>query len=85
MNNPEIKNILHHTDENARLKRELLALARALACGTAGKIHAIKAYRAATGEGLKESKDWVEQFSPPHQPVKQYADAAIVQALERRV
>lgn len=45
------------------LEANLIELATALAKGTAGKIHAIKAYRAATGMPLKESKDWVEALA----------------------
>lgn len=45
------------------LEFNLVELASALAKGTAGKIHAIKAYRAATGTPLKESKDWVEALA----------------------
>jgi ribosomal protein L7/L12 len=40
----------------------LLETAKCIAQGVAGKIHAIKAYRTATGMSLLESKNWVESF-----------------------
>jgi ribosomal protein L7/L12 len=47
----------------AYLEQCLTELARDVAKGTAGKIHAIKAHRAATGAMLKDSKDWVEALA----------------------
>lgn len=49
--------------EIATLKELILDLAKHIACGTASKIHAIKAYRTATGAPLKDSKDWVEALA----------------------
>lgn len=43
------------------MKSTLLQMAEAIAEGSAGKIHAIKCYRSATGAGLLESKEWVER------------------------
>ena len=50
---------------NERLRKELLEAAESIARGVAGKIHAIKAYRASTGARLMDSKKWVESFNPP--------------------
>ena len=44
------------------LEIELLSLAQAIANGTVGKIHVIKAYRSATGMTLKDAKDTVEMI-----------------------
>ena len=63
------------------LEAELRELAKSIATGVAGKIHAIKAYRASTGEGLKESKDWVEALAIG---APGFADSRI-QRLEDRV
>lgn len=45
------------------LEANLRDLANAIARGDAGKIHAIKAWRAATGATLKDSKDYIEAVS----------------------
>lgn len=45
------------------LEAELLSLAKAVADKTAGKIHAIKAWRSSTGLGLKDSKDAIEKIA----------------------
>lgn len=62
------------------LESALIETARYIALGRAGKIHAIRAYRAATGSGLKESKEWVEMF-----PSTPSADYSRIQRLEDRV
>jgi ribosomal protein L7/L12 len=46
-------------------------------------IRGIKAYRAATGSGLKESKYWCEKFRQPRVPIG--FDDARMQRLEDRV
>lgn len=63
------------------LEATLRDLAKEIATGVAGKIHAIKAYRAATGIPLKESKDWVESLASA---APGFADSRI-QRLEDRV
>jgi hypothetical protein len=65
----------------AYLEANLRDLAKDVACGIAGKIHAIKAWRAATGASLKYSKDIVEAFS---KSAKGFEDSRI-QRLEDRV
>jgi ribosomal protein L7/L12 len=68
-------------DRVLHLEQELILAARILA-GAGEKIYAIKAFRAATGSTLKESKDWVERHEHPKpQPV----DDARLQRLEDRV
>lgn len=47
----------------AQLEDNLRFLATHIAMGSAGKIHAIKAYRAATGAPLKDAKDYVEAIA----------------------
>lgn len=47
----------------AMLERNLKDAAIAIAKGEYTKIHAIKAWRAATGASLKDSKDYIESFS----------------------
>ena len=44
------------------LINELITLATAVAEGNATGIHAIKAYRAATGSSLLVSKDWYDSL-----------------------
>ncbi len=45
------------------LKDDLRVVATAIALGNASKIHAIKAWRAATGAPLKEAKDYIESIA----------------------
>ena len=68
-----------------QLKRNLLELAEAIADGTVGKIHGIKAYRAATGEYLKESKDWFEAREHKALLTKTGFEDSRIQRLEDRV
>jgi ribosomal protein L7/L12 len=63
--------------EAVYLRQELIVAARTLA-GAGEVIHAIKAYRSATGAGLKESKDWVDRF-------RASVGASRVDALDGRV
>lgn len=71
------------------LEGVLRDMAIEVAKGTAGKLHAIRAYRAATGHTPKDSKDFVESFAVARQPVTE--DSRIqrvedkVALLERRV
>jgi ribosomal protein L7/L12 len=66
----------------ARLENELITAARILA-GAGEVIHGIKAYRAATGASLKESKDWVDRFRKPTAPTANEMFEARMTKLER--
>ena len=45
------------------LKDNLRSIATAIALGNVGKIHAIRAWRVATGVTLKDAKDYIESLS----------------------
>jgi hypothetical protein len=47
----------------AQLETYLMEMAQAGALGTLTGIHCIKAYRMATGAGLRDAKDWYDRLS----------------------
>lgn len=83
MNLPAYMNDMTDAEKIERLQNELVECAKRCAAG-GGLIYAIKAYRAATGAGLKESKEFLEstvRVSPP----AHVTDGDRLQRLEDRV
>lgn len=64
------------------LEGVLIDMASAAAKGDCSKLHAIRAYRAATGATLKDSKDFVEAL---HHASKQSVEDSRIQRVEDRL
>lgn len=68
------------TDEIAefrRLQGELAELVRRTASGTVTKIDLIRAYRSATGAGLKDAKDYIESLQREPAPLPPLAPSEL--------
>lgn len=75
----------NHEARIAMLEKELKLLAVAIAKGEAGKLHAIRAWRAATGALLKDAKEYIESFQQQQPRTDGYSLQAQIDGLATRV